>query len=441
MLKRKITEKLMKWKKDPDHLPLIIKGCRQCGKTVSVLDFARHQYRHTVYLNFFENPSYATLFQGSLNVDYLTMMMTALLGEKAVFEPGNTIIILDEIQECPEARTALKFFKLDGRYDVIGTGSLLGVEGYGQPKSIPVGYESIMTMVPMDFEEFLWANGISEELIVLLKTCLKKEIPVPPPLHEKMRELLLQYTVTGGMPAVVQEFVKSGNMAKVLSMQRDLVSSYEDDMVKYAPNRDKVRIRAAFRSIPKQLAKDNKKFQYSLVEKRGTAAKFESCLEWIEDAGLIYRCSNLTTPQLPLAGNADPSTFKIYMADTGLFVSMLDDGTQFDILSGNLSAYKGAIFENLAADFFGKMGRKLYYFRKPSGLEIDFVIRYHNEPTLVEVKATNGRTKSTRTILESPDKYHVKQAIKLGDTQIGQNGPLLTLPLYMGAFLEKDPSR
>ena len=361
----------MEWKENPQHLPLIVKGCRQCGKTVSVLDFAHKNYKHVVYLNFFENPSYSSIFSGSLSVDYLTMMMTAQLGSGTVFKPGETIIVLDEIQECPEARTALKFFKLDGRYDVIATGSLLGVEGYGrQPRSIPVGYESVMNMVPLDFEEFLWAMGITDELIHLLRECLAEEHPVPAALHTKMRELLLQYTVVGGMPAVVHGLMNSQNMSTVLSLQRNLIASYEDDMAKYAADKGKVRIRSCFRSIPQQLAKENKKFQYSLVEKRGTAAKFESCLEWIEDAGLIYRCSNLTTPELPLAGNVVQGVFKVYLADTGLFVSMLDEGTQFDILTGNLSAYKGAIFENLAADFFGKMGRKLYYFRKTSGWKL-----------------------------------------------------------------------
>lgn len=389
MLRRKITDQLLAWKNTPGRKPLIIKGCRQCGKTFSVLEFARKNYKHTVYLNFFENPDYASVFSGSLEIDNIVMMLSALLGKDAVFEPGQTILILDEIQDCPEARTALKFFRIDGRYDVIGTGSLLGVKGYGkEPRSVPVGSETVLEMYPLDFEEFLWANDITEPVIALLQRSLDSGSPVPEALHNRMRQLLLQYTVVGGMPDAVQTFVTSRQMDEVLRIQRDIVRSYEDDMVKYAEKKDKSRIKECFQSIT----------------------------------------------ELPLDGNAEEDTFKVYMCDTGLFVSMLEDGTQFDILQGDLYGYKGAIFENLIADIFTKMGRKLYYFHKDSGLEVDFVIRYQGECTLVEVKARSGNVKSTKTILNHPEKYHVSHAIKLGDYNIGKNGPLLTLPLYM-AFL------
>lgn len=435
MLKRKIEQKLTEWKNTVSHKPLIIKGCRQCGKTFSVLEFAQKNYKHVVYLNFFENPDYASVFAGSLEVDHIIMMLSALLGKEAVFEEGETVLILDEIQDCPDARTALKFFRLDGRFDVIGTGSLLGVKGYGkEPKSIPVGSETVIDMYPLDFEEFLWANEIKEPLIELLRKNLKTETPVPEALHQRMRQLLLQYTVVGGMPEAVQEFVNTKQMDNVLRIQRDIVRSYEDDMVKYAEKKDKSRIRECFQSIPKQLSKENKKFQYSVVRKGSTASKYEGSLQWIEDAGIITRCYNLSITELPLDGNAEKETFKVYMTDCGLFVSMLEDGTQFDILQGNLYGYKGAIFENLVADMFAKMGRRLYYFRKDSGLEVDFVIRYKGECTLVEVKASTGNTKSTKTILRHPEKYHVHSAIKLGDYNIGRSEQILSLPLYM-AFL------
>ena len=438
MLKRKIEQKLSDWKGIENRKPLIIKGCRQCGKTFSVLDFAKKNYKNVVYLNFYENPDYASVFAGSLEVDTIVMMLSALLGREAVFESGSTVLILDEIQECPEARTALKFFRMDGRYDVIGTGSLLGVKGYGkEPKSVPVGSETVIDMYPLDFEEFLWANGIAEPVIEMLKKCLEDETPVPEALHSRMRQLLLQYAVVGGMPDAVQTFVDTKQMDEVLQIQRDIVRSYEDDMVKYAEKKDKSRIRECFQSIPKQLSKENKKFQYSVVKKGSTASKYAGSLQWIEDAGIIVRCYNLSITELPLDGNALEEVFKVYMSDCGLFVSMLEDGTQFDILRGNLYGYKGAIFENLIADIFGKMGRKLYYFHKDSGLEVDFVIRYKGQCTLVEVKAATGNTKSTRTILHHPEKYHVSHAIKLGDSNVGRDGQLLTLPLYM-AFLLKE---
>ena len=435
MLKRKIEQSLKDWKATPNHKPLLIKGCRQCGKTFSVLDFAKKHYKHVVYLNFFENPDYASVFSGSLEVDHIIMMLSALLGDGAVFEAGETVVVLDEIQDCPEARTALKFFREDGRFDVIGTGSLLGVQGYGkEPRSIPVGAETVMDMYPLDFEEFLWANGITEPVMGVLAKSLETETPVPGALHNRMRQLILQYTVVGGMPDAVQTFVDTRQMNQVLRIQRDIVRSYEDDMVKYAEKKDKSRIRECFQSIPRQLSKENKKFQYSAVRKGSTSSQYAGSLQWIEDAGIISRCYNLSITELPLDGNAQEDVFKVYMRDCGLFVSMLEDGTQYDILQGNLLGYKGAIFENLIADLFAKMGRKLYYFHKDSGLEVDFVIRYQGACTLVEVKASTGNTKSTRTILGHPEKYHVSHAIKLGDYNVGRSGQVLTLPLYM-AFL------
>ena len=437
MLRRKISGKLEEWKRDPKRKPVIIKGCRQCGKTFSVLEFAKRNYKNVVYLNFFENPDYASVFSGSLEVDNITMLLSALLGDKATFEAGETVLILDEIQECPEARTALKFFHLDGRYDVIGTGSLLGVRGYGkEPRSVPVGSETVMDMYPLDFEEFLWANGIEDRMIDVLRNCLQKETPVQEALQNRMRELLLQYTVVGGMPEAVQTFVDTKRADEVLRIQRDIIRSYEDDMVKYADRKDKANIKECFQSIPKQLAKENKKFQYSIVRKGSTASKYAGSLQWIEDAGIITRCYNLSITELPLDGNAEKDVFKVYMRDCGLFVSMLEDGTQYDILQGNLYGYKGAIFENLIADIFGKMGRKLYYFHKDSGLEVDFVIRYKGECTLVEVKASDGNTKSTKTILKHPEEYHVYHAIKLGDYNVGRAGQILTLPLYMAFLLD-----
>lgn len=435
MLKRKIESKLAEWKNTPNRKPLIIKGCRQCGKTFSVLDFAKKNYEHVVYLNFFEDPDYASVFSGSLDIDNIIMLLSALLGKEAVFEAGKTVLVLDEIQDCPEARTSLKFFHTDGRFDVIGTGSLLGVKGYGRElRSVPVGSETVIDMYPLDFEEFLWANGIEEPVISMLRKCFENEQPVPEALHNRLRQVLLQYTVVGGMPDAVQTFVNTKRMDEVLKIQRDIVRSYEDDMVKHEESRDKARIKECFQSIPRQLAKENKKFQYSVVKKGSTAAKYAGSLQWIEDAGIISRCYALSITELPLDGNSIGDIFKVYMRDTGLFVSMLEDGTQFDILKGDLRGYKGAIFENLIADIFSKMGRKLYYYHKDSGIEVDFVIRHNGECTLVEVKATTGNAKSIKTILSNPEKYHVKNAIKLGDYNVGRTGNILTLPLYM-AFL------
>ena len=436
MLKRKIEKTLLNWLNTENRNPLILKGCRQCGKTFSVLRFAQQHYKQVVYLNFFENPDYRTIFEGSLKVDDVVLMMSAFVGANVRFIPHETVIVLDEIQECPRARAALKFFKLDGRFDVLATGSLLGISGYrSEDYSVPVGYETIIDMFPLDFEEFLWANGIEDSLIVLLKQCLEEERPVPEALHQRMRDLLLQYVVVGGMPHIVDQFIKEKNVAFVREEQKLLIRSFEDDMVKYAQGADKSRIRECFESIPKQLVRDNKKFQFSLIKKTARSNQYVGSLQWLEDTGLIRRCYNLTLPELPLEGNACHDKFKVYMADTGLFVGMLEDGTERDILQGDLFGYKGAIFENLVADFFIKMKRPLYYFQKDTGLEVDFVMRYKGEAVLLEVKATSGNTKSTRTILKHPEKYHVHSAIKLGDYNVGRREQLLTLPLYMGFLL------
>ena len=435
-MKRKIEHQLASWKETKGHLPLIIKGIRQCGKTYSVLDFVRKNYQHYVYINFLEDKRFKSAFNQSFSVDDIIISLSALTNDVSALVAGGSCIVLDEIQECPEARTALKFFHLDGRFDVIGTGSLLGVSGYREePSSIPVGYETVLDMYPMDFEEFLWAQGIPDEVIGKMRCCMEELKPIPEAIHERMFQLLLQYTIIGGMPAVVENFTQNKNAALSLSMQRNLLRSYEDDMVKYAATSDKSIIRECFRSIPKQLGKENKKFQYSVVRKGATASRFRGALQWIEDAGIIRRCHNLNITGLPLDGNAIPDIFKVYMSDTGLFVAMLEDGTQSDILQGNLSGYKGAIFENLVADILGKQGRKLYYFHKDSGLEVDFVIRMQGQCVLMEVKATTGNTKSSKTILAHPEKYGVAHCIKFGRYNIGRTGGIITMPLYAAAFL------
>lgn len=444
MYKRKIESFLLDWKNTPNHKPLVIKGCRQCGKTSSVVAFAKKHYKHVIYIDFHEQEQLCALFAGSLSVDYLTMSISASV-PGAQFVPNNTCLVLDEIQNCPRARSSLKFFMQDGRYDVICTGSLLGVSGYKSAEqikaedqaTIPVGAETIVEMYPMDFEEWLWANGIKEQVFDFLLKSLQEETPIPADIHQRLRQLLLEYVVVGGMPEAVKTFFATHDMNQVCQVQRHILNGYRDDMIKYARAEDKPRIRECFDSIPRQLSRDNKKFTYSQVRKGGRSKEYISCLQWIEDAGIVRRCYNLMLPELPLSGNAIQDCFKVYMADTGLLVSMLDDGTQGDILQGNLWTYKGAVYENLVADILGKMGRKLYYYQKESGLEIDFVMRYKGECTLLECKANTGNAKSVKTILSHPDKYHVHAAIKLGDYNIGRSEQLLTLPLYI-AFLLSD---
>ena len=443
MYKRKIEAVLEQWKAKSGHKPLVVKGCRQCGKTSTVVDFAKKNYEHVIYIDFHEQKGLRSLFADSLRVDYLTVAISAAV-PNARFISGKTCLIFDEIQDCPRARASLKFFKLDGRYDVICTGSLLGVNGYrsddmeeDEDYSVPVGFETIVDMYPMDFEEWLWANDIQPEAIHLLQQCLQNESIVPDAIHYRMWQLFLQYVVVGGMPEAVKVFFETHDMNQVKDIQQGIVEEYKADMVKYAKAEDKARIRECFESIPRQLSRDNKKFTYSIVQKGGRSKDYVSSIQWIEDAGIVNRCYNLSITELPLSGNATQDCFKLYVADTGLFISMLDEGTQSDILQGNLLGYKGAIFENIVADFFGKKGKKLYYFQKTDSLEIDFVFRYKGECTLLECKARTGNAKSLKTVLNHPEKYHVYHAIKLGNYNVGRTGPLLTLPFYMLFLLDE----
>lgn len=441
MYKRKIEQTLLAWHEDPTHKPIVVKGVRQCGKTSSVKDFAMRHYKHVVYLDFREHPDYKQFFAPNLDVDAVIMRLTAALPEAEIVA-GETCFVFDEIQDCPRARGALKYFHLDGRYDVMCTGSLLGVSGYKTKEekqeedeaTIPVGFEDIVTMYPMDFEEWLWACGIKDQHIDYLRQCLGQETPVDAALHERFRLLLHQYVVVGGMPEAVTAFLTTQQIGSVLKVQRRIVDEYKSDMVKYALMADKSRIRECFESIPAQLAREYKKFTYSMVRRGGRSRDYVGSLQWIEDAGIIRRCFNTESTELPLDGHRLQSEFKVYMADIGLLVSMLEDGTAADILAGNLMSYKGAIFENLVADILGKMGRRLYYFHKDSGVELDFLIRYKGACTPVECKATTGNAKSLRTVLSHSDKYHVSQAFKLGDYNIGRKDALLTLPTYL-AFL------
>lgn len=442
MFKRKIENTLADWKQQHDHCPVVIKGVRQCGKTSSVLDFAKKNYKNVVYLDFRQHPDYKRFFSPNLDVSAIIMRMSMEMPSQK-FVQGETCLIFDEIQDCPLARASLKYFKLDGRYDVICTGSLLGVNGYKTKEeqeeeamaSIPVGFEEIVTMYPMDFEEWLWANGIQQIHFEYLKECYQNERPVDDSIHQTMHQLLTNYIIVGGMPKAVSTFVETKQLNRVLSVQRRIIEEYKSDMVKYAPQEDKSRILECFASIPSQLAREYKKFSYNVVKKGGRGRDYAGSLKWIEDAGIIRRCYNLEATELPLDGNKNDSEFKVYMVDIGLLISMFEDGTQANILNGNLKTYKGAIYENVIADMLGKMGRKLYYFHKDSGLELDFVLRYKGECVPLECKATNGKAKSLATVLKNKDVYHVDHELKLGDYNVGRDGGLLTLPMYMGFLL------
>ena len=429
MLRRKIENTLEQWKSTSGHKPLVIMGIRQCGKTFIVQHFAAAHYKTVVYINFIKQPERINAFVGSKDVNVILLNLSAQI-QGVSFTPGDTCFIFDEIQECPEARTSLKFFKEDGRFDVIATGSL---------NSVPVGSEDIIEMYPLDFEEFLWANGLSEDVVETLRKCYREEKPVPAGIHVAMKQFLNLYVTIGGLPEPINVFLKTNNMNEVSKAYKSILKEYRDDMVKYAPDKDKPHIRECFNSIPKQLAKDNKKFQYNKVKPGGRSDTYLGSLQWLEDAGIICRCYNTDITGLPMEGNAKDNVFKVYTADIGLLVEMLGPGVRADILQGNLGGFKGAIYENLMADTLHKKEQNLYYFQKDSGMELDFLVRINGECVPLEVKARTAQAKSVKTVLNHPEKYKVKHVIKFGDFNIGRDGQLLTLPNYMQFLLNLEP--
>ena len=431
MLERKIMKDLKKWKENKNKMCLLVKGARQVGKTFIIDKFAKENYKNYIYINFDENPAYKAIFEGDLDVENLIKQIS-LRVPNANLIPNETLIFLDEIQNCPNARTALKFLAIDKRFDVIASGSMLGIN-YKDVASYPVGYVEHLEMYSLDFEEFLWANGITSKSISYIKEYFDKKEKVPTAMHERMLELFKEYIVVGGMPRAVDEFVTTHNFANVLKIQKGILEDYKDDIAKYAKDSEKAKTRACFLSIPKHLSKDYKKFRYGYVEPRATAKKFQGSLMWLYDAGIINFCYNLTIPELPLEGNARSDIFKVYMRDTGLLMAMLEDGSQEDIIDGNLGIYKGAIYENIIADIFAKSGKKLYYFEHNSKIEIDFIIRYQKQATAVEVKsADNTKSKSMISVIEN---WNVKHGIKLSTKNVGGTNEVDSIPLYMAIFL------
>ena len=421
---------------------LVIKGLRQIGKTYSVREFAKENYKNVIYVNFKENESAKKIFDYDLNVNRIIIDLSALFPNSR-FEEGNTVIIFDEIQECANARSSIKPFCEDGRFDIIATGSLLGIKGYNKKKGkgVPTGFERVVYMKPMDFEEFLWAKGINENVIDYIRECYETKTPVSEATHQAMLRYFKEYICVGGLPYIVDRFISTNDMNVVLQEQHDIIEEYKDDFGKHLDENENEeidfsllgRINRVFDSIPAQLAKENKKFVFSTLEKKGRSEKYLPAIQWLCDFGIINLCYNLNNISEPLEGNKIDNIFKIYMQDSGLFISMLDRDCAAKILSGDLGIYKGAIFENIIADSFSKQDKKLYYFHKDSGLEIDFISKVKDEISLIEVKSTTGNTKSANTVLKNPQ-YDVNLCYKLSENNVGVVENRITIPYYM-AFL------
>lgn len=431
MLKRKIIDDMKYWKDNRRNTCLVITGARQVGKTYIIREFAKNNYEKFYELNFLENKELNGVFVDNLSVQSILMKLSLIINDFNLVD-GKTLIFLDEIQMCPEAITALKFLAQDNRFDCIASGSMLGI-AYNRASSFPVGYVERINMNSLDFEEFLWARGINEDTINYVKDFYLNKKTVDELTHKRMLELFKEYIVVGGMPDVINEFILNNNFSNVLKIQRRIVNDYKDDIIKYASVNDKTKIRKCFDSIPSQLAKENKKFQYKLVENNSNKSKYFDSLEWLYDAGIINFCYNLRTPNSPLEGNKIDDSFKVYMRDTGLLVSMLDDDTNYQIINGNLGIYNGAIYENIISDIFNKSGKKLYYFEKNSTLEVDFIIKYNNMVTAVEVKSgDNTKSKILNSVMNN---YGVPYGIKLSSKNLGIKDNLLILPIYMSMFL------
>lgn len=448
MFERKILNSINKWK---DSLKikkkaLIIKGLRQSGKTTIVQEYCNKNYENVIYINFMNNDTIKKVFDGDLIVPRIIRDLSALL-PNARFIPNKTVLIFDELQECANARSSIKPFMLDGSYDIIATGSLLGLRGYNKKKSkgIPTGFEYVLTMKPMDFEEFLWAKGINKDIINYVKECFINKEKISDITNNSLMNYFREYLCVGGMPDVVDTFIRTSDLNQVYDIQTNLLEQYKDDFGKhldedeneYYNQKELIKIMEVYNSIPSQIAKENKKFQYSVINKYAKSREYKNAITWLEEFGLIKLCHNLTSLDTPLNAYKDEDYFKIYVADTGLFIAMLERGTTFNILNKNLGIYKGAIYENIVADAFIKLNKNLYYYTKSSGLEIDFITMFNNKLTPIEVKSTNGNAKSLKTIL-TDNNYKVDFAIKLIDGNIGYANNILTIPLYLGFLINEE---
>ena len=444
MFKRKIYKEMADWKESlsSKKKALTITGSRQIGKTTIVKQFASDNYDNVVYLNFFDDKIYRKVFEGDNNVDRIISALSA--SGNFNFVPYKTVIIFDEIQECADARSAIKVFCLDGRYDIITTGSLLGITGYSKKtgSSVPVGFEHFVRMYPMDFEEYLWAIGVETQTIDYLKERLLDLKPIEQGIHEIMSNHFKNYICVGGMPEAINKYIETKDFIKIRLVQHDIISAYKADFGKhlnkqensYVNNSELIKINEVFESIPQQLAADNSKFKFKDIEKNKKFRDYEQAIRWLQEAGIISVCYNISNVEFPLEAYKIRNWFKIYVQDTGLFLSMLDKSMTKSILTNQLGMYKGYIYENIIADAFTKNGINLFYYNNK--IEIDFLTQYNMKVVPIEVKANDGNSKSLKTLVDN-NKDSILFSIKIKNTNIGFVNNILTIPHYL-SFLIKD---
>jgi len=434
---RKLDTYLQKWKSNPARKPLIVKGARQVGKTETINRFGTGKYKSIIYINFVEEPKYKMITTDGYKADDIIKNIS-LIDPTVRFIDGDTLIIFDELQDHPEISTALKFFYLDKRFDVICSGSLLGVN-YRRIESNSVGYKTDYEMKSLDFEEFLWAKGYDDSFISDILGHMTESKPFNKTLLTTGKALFLDYCILGGMPAVIREYIIKGTFEGSLDTQRQLLADYKEDIRKYAEGMDQTRILNVFNQIPPQLAKDNKKFQISKVVSGARFKDYRGCIEWLNDAGIINICYCMNFPELPLKGNYNDSKYKLYFADTGMLVAMLDEEAQEDLrVNKNLGVYKGALYENIVGEALIKSGYDLFYYKRDdSSLEEDFFIRTANDLIPVEVKAKGGRSKSLRTLIDSGKYKDIRYGIKLTSENISYINGVYTFPHFCTFLLKR----
>lgn len=437
-LKRKIDQYLIDWKNNPNKNPLIVKGARQIGKTESIENFAKNNYENIVEINFALDKQYLNIFDNGFDVDTIIKNIS-FINPNFKFIPGKTLIFFDELQACINCATSLKAFNIDGRFDVICSGSLMGIN-YKEIESNSVGNKMDYDMYSMDFEEFLWAKGYTNEQIEELYDCMKETKLLTESQYEAMMNNFKDYMIVGGMPAIVNRFVTQNNYSGILDMQKQIQLDYEEDITKYANGLDQGKILNVYRKIPTFLGNKNKKFQVSKVEKGARNREYIGTVEWLKNAGIINVSYCLEQPELPLGGNYDPDNYRIYFGDTGILIGSLDDEAQEDLRKNqNFNTYKGAIYENIVGEMLVKEGYKLYFYKNEKGtIEMDFFIRDKDSLIPVEVKENDNATISLKNLIES-DKYKdIKYGIKLCNKNIGFNGKFYTFPYFLTFLLKRN---
>ena len=443
MLKRKIYSRLLDWKhrRHHEHIKkcLLVKGARQVGKSFIIREFGQREYESFVCIDFFRQPDLKYIFDGDLTAEEILKRITAHIRNFRLI-PGSTLIFLDEIQRCGNARTAIKFLAEDMRFDVISSGSLMGLT-YGEdddettevPASVPVGYETQITMYSIDFEEFLWAYGYDDSAVSVLRSYFESGETIPEAVHQKYESLFREFMVVGGMPEVVADFAVHKDFNRVDSIQNDIIAEYRDDIAKHAKGREKQLVRMCYDAVPKQLAKELKKFQYSTVEKGQTRRKYGGSVQWLKDSEIVNACYNIHEPYLPLMANANEEQFKFYLNDTGLLCCMYGFETKLAVLKDTIRGNaRGGIYENIIAECLLKQGYTLYYFKPDSEHEIEFLIEKNGEVIPVEVKAGNNPTVSLNQFIEE---FEPSAAYKLIGGRNGRAGAKITLPHYFVMFL------